>query len=60
MGQDYYPFGILETKYVIPSTQRTKRALSKDQLKVLTQAYTRNLHQEKARKLFVHVQYIRY
>ncbi|MFD1292599.1 tyrosine-type recombinase/integrase [Lutibacter holmesii] len=47
--EDIYPFGRGKTKYQIPSSQKTKKALKSSQLTILFQATPETLKQEKAK-----------
>jgi len=47
--EDIYPFGRGKTKYQIPSSQKTKKALKSSQLTNLFQAIPETLKQEKAK-----------
>lgn len=48
--KELYPFG--RRKYVIPAGKRTKKALSREQLKVLLESTPGNEYQEKAKDFF--------
>jgi hypothetical protein len=45
--QEFYPFG--KRKYQVPATKNTKKALSKEQLRILFNAKIESPEQEKAK-----------